>query len=79
MNAQSLVVKGRVFSDGVPLADANVYFNKTAMGVTTNQKGAFSILTDKKSPRLTISYIGHKTKTIIISNGKYDLGIIELV
>lgn len=42
MNAQSFVVKGRVFSDGAPLAAANVYFNKTVMGVTTNQKGAFS-------------------------------------
>ena len=79
MNAQSFVVKGRVFSGGAPLEAANVYLNATAVGVTTNQKGAFSISTDARSAALTISYIGYKTKTIVISNGKYDLGIIELV
>ncbi len=79
MNAQSFVIKGRVFSDGAPLEAASVYFNATAVGVTTNQKGAFSICTEAMSTELTISYTGYKTKTIIISNGKYDLGIIELV
>ncbi len=78
MNAQSLVVKGRVFSDGAPLEAASVYLNATVVGVTTNQNGAFSISTDARSTELTISYIGYKTKTIVISNGKYDLGIIEL-
>ena len=79
MNAQSFVVKGRVFSGGAPLEAANVYLNATAVGVTTNQKGAFSISMNARSAALTISYIGYKTKTIVISNGKYDLGIIELV
>ena len=79
INAQSFVVKGRVFSGGAPLEDANVYLNATAVGVTTNQKGAFSISMNARSAALTISYIGYKTKTIVISNGKYDLGIIELV
>ena len=79
VNAQSFVVKGRVFSGGAPLEAASVYLNATAVGVTTNQKGAFSISTDARSAALTISYIGYKTKTIVISNGKYDLGIIELV
>ncbi len=79
INAQSFVVKGRVFSGGAPLEAASVYLNATAVGVTTNQKGAFSISTDARSAALTISYIGYKTKTIVISNGKYDLGIIELV
>ena len=79
MNAQSFVVKGRVFSGGAPLEAASVYLNATAVGVTTNQKGAFSISTDARSAALTISYIGYKTITIVISNGKYDLGIIELV
>ena len=78
MSAQSFVVNGRVFSNGNPLSDANVYLNETAVGVTTNKSGFFSILTDIKSPKLTISYLGYKTKTIVISNGKYDLGIIEL-
>ncbi len=79
INAQSFVVKGRVFSGGAPLEAASVYLNATAVGVTTNQKGAFSISTDARFAALTISYIGYKTKTIVISNGKYDLGIIELV
>jgi len=78
MSAQSFVVKGRVFSSGDPLANANVYLNETDDGVITNTKGAFFISTDIKSPKLTISYIGYKTKTILISNGQYDLGIIEL-
>lgn len=78
MNAQSFVVNGKVFSSGAPLANANVYLNETAVGVTTNKSGFFSILTDIKSPKLTISYIGYKNKTILISNGQYDLGIIEL-
>ena len=78
MSAQSFVVNGRVFSNGNPLSDANVYLNETAVGVTTNKSGFFSILTDIKSPKLTISYLGYKTKTIVISKGSYDLGIIEL-
>ncbi len=78
MSAQSFVVNGRVFSNGKPLANANVYLNETAVGVITNKKGAFFISSDIKSPKLTISYIGYKTKTILISNGQYDLGIIEL-
>ena len=78
-NAQSFVIKGRVFSDGAPLEAASVYFNAAAVGVTTNQNGAFSISTEAMSTELSISYTGYKTKTIVISNGKYDLGIIELV
>lgn len=44
MNAQSFVVKGRVFSHGGPLVAANIYLNTTAMGVTNNLKAAFPFL-----------------------------------
>ncbi len=71
--------KGYIYSNGTPLVGASVYINSLAEGVTSNQNGFFLISTDIIPSKLSISYVGYKTKTIIISKGKYDFGIIELV
>ena len=79
MNAQNFLYKGYIYSNGTPLVGASVYINSFGEGVTSNQNGFFLISTDIIPSKLTISYVGYKTKTIIISKGKYDFGIIELV
>ena len=78
MNAQNFLYKGYIYSNGTPLVGASVYINSFSEGVTSNQNGFFLISTDIIPSKLTISYVGYKTKTIIISKGKYDFGIIEL-
>ena len=67
LNAQNFLYKGYIYSNGTPLVGASVYINSLAEGVTSNQNGFFLISTDIIPSKLSISYVGYKTKTIIIS------------
>lgn len=64
-------------SEGGPLAGAQIV---TAGGVGTiaDRNGAFQIRVSPESPDITISFLGYLSKTITVSRGQADLGIIAL-
>ncbi len=56
-------------SDSSPVYNAHIYFDKTAIGTTTNEDGffVFHFLETEKQPFIHISCIGYKTDSISIS------------
>ncbi len=70
--AQETIVEGKVTdaetADAVPFA--NVMFVGITAGAVTDFDGKFKISTSKKVDSLTVSYVGYKTKTKVIEQGK---------
>ena len=63
--------KGTVVDEAnLPLMGAEVYWNGTQIGVSTDDNGTFSIKRTENSNTLVISYIGYKTKTIKVTNSE---------
>lgn len=65
-------VSGTVVSadDNGPLIGANIIIEGTAEGTTSDFDGSFSFTTDRAYPlRLIISYVGHESQTLVISDG----------
>ena len=63
--------KGTVVDEAnLPLMGAEVYWNGTQIGVSTDDNGTFSLKRTENSNTLVISYIGYKTKTIKVTNSE---------
>ena len=63
--------KGTVVDEAnLPLMGAEVYWNGTQIGVSTDHNGTFTLKRTENSNTLVISYIGYKTKTIKVTNSE---------
>ena len=63
--------KGTVVDEAnLPLMGAEVYWNGTQIGVSTDDNGTFTLKRTENSNTLVISYIGYKTKTIKVTNSE---------
>ncbi len=61
------VLKGRVIDEQKePIIGANVYWEGTQKGTTSDADGYFKLATDGQSPNLVVSYIGYTTKTLSV-------------
>ena len=67
--AQEKAVSGIVVSteDGLPMIGVAVVDKQTMNGVTTNEKGEFSMTVSPRTKTLHLSYLGYKTKEVTIS------------
>ncbi|MBB1568934.1 MAG: TonB-dependent receptor [Capnocytophaga sp.] len=54
----------------LPLMGAEVYWNGTQIGVSTDDNGTFTLKRTESSNTLVISYIGYKTKTVKVTNSE---------
>ncbi len=75
-----MILKGIVLQDNQkgkfePLANANVYWMGTQLGVVTDSLGVFEIKTNSRSQKLIISYTGYKADTITVVHAN-DLKVI---
>lgn len=63
--------KGTVVDEAnLPLMGAEVYWNSTQIGVSTDDNGTFTLKRTESSNTLVISYIGYKTKTVKVTNSE---------
>ena len=63
--------KGTVVDEAnLPLMGAEVYWNGTEIGVSTDDNGTFTLKRTENSNTLVISYIGYKTKTVKVTNSE---------
>lgn len=67
--AQEKAVSGIVISteDGLPMIGVAVVDKQTMNGVTTNEKGEFSMTVSPRTKTLHLSYLGYKTKEVSIT------------
>ena len=69
--AQKTVVTGKVTDaetgDGVPFA--NVYFDGTTIGTSTDFDGFYKIETDKATDSLVVSYVSYQTRKKAVKKG----------
>ena len=78
--AQVSLIKGKVVSKNSPLSGASIIINRTKKGTITDQFGNFSLdITNIKNPKITISYLGHKSFNQKIKPNQKNLGTIELI
>lgn len=69
-------VKGHVFDDNnQPVIGANVYWEGTQQGTTTDVDGAFKLKTRKSTNNLVVSYIGYTTFVMPVTNPDEPLRI----
>ena len=60
--------KGKVVDENnAPLIGADVYWEGTEIGVSTDNEGAFTLKRTEASNTLAVSYIGYKKKTVKVS------------
>ena len=63
--------KGTVVDEAnLPLMGAEVYWNGTQIGVSTDDNGTFTLKRTESSNTLVISYVGYKTKTVKVTNSE---------
>lgn len=67
--AQEKTVSGIVISteDGLPMIGVAVVDKQTRNGVTTNEKGEFSMAVSPRTKTLHLSYLWYKTKEVSIT------------
>ncbi|XRE43842.1 hypothetical protein ACIVBQ_002046 [Tenacibaculum discolor] len=71
-----ILIKGNVFSKtNEPLEGASVYFNNTTTGTMTNSQGEFELKIKEGNYTLVISFLGYKTKQLLITPQKKDVNI----
>lgn len=76
ISAQADEVKGHVFDDNnQPVIGANVYWEGTQQGTTTDVDGAFKLKTIKSTNNLVVSYIGYTTFVMPVTNPDEPLQI----
>lgn len=69
LSAQAKDVKGHVFDDtDQPIIGANVYWEGTQQGTTTDVDGAFKLKTREGANKLVVSYIGYETFILSVTN-----------
>lgn len=63
-------VKGNVYEQTetgpLPIIGANVYWNNTTVGTTTDANGNFKLSRLKSSNLLIVSFVGYKTDTVLV-------------
>ncbi|WP_397363062.1 SusC/RagA family TonB-linked outer membrane protein [Olleya sp. R77988] len=69
--AQDYTISGNVTSeqDGFPIPTVNIIVKNTSNGVTTDFDGNYSINNVPQNATLVYSYIGYKTKEVVVTNG----------
>lgn len=76
ISARADEVKGHVFDDNnQPVIGANVYWEGTQQGTTTDVDGAFKLTTRKSTNNLVVSYIGYTTFVMPVINSGEPLQI----
>jgi hypothetical protein len=80
-NAQLTKVMGKVVDSatGEPIPFANVYFQGTTVGVTSNFEGGFAIETARASDTLVASFVGYHKSLVPIRKGRFNELRIALV
>lgn len=73
MAIAQISVTGIVTNDSIPLESANVFIKNSTKGIATNSKGEFK-LNAQKGDTLSVSYLGYKTKELIL-NTTQDIDI----
>ena len=75
LNGQVTKIMGKVIdgSNGQPVPFANVFFNGTTIGVTSDFDGNYSLETKKPSDTLVASYMGYYTMEKKISKNKFQV------
>lgn len=73
--AQERIVSGKVTdaTSGDPVPFANIVFQNSTIGTTTNFDGKFSISTTMSFDSLMASYIGYKTKVKLVAKGNQTI------
>ena len=61
-------------TDGSPLIGANVMVVQTKAGVITDMDGRFSVNIPEKGATIRVSYIGYKTKEVVVT----DQGLVSI-
>lgn len=72
-----MVMESNEQNEHTPLFGANVYWQDTTVGTTTDFDGNFSIPYNKSYKKLIISYVGFKTDTLNISSPKKIHHVLE--
>ena len=76
ISARADEVKGHVFDDNnQPVIGANVYWEGTQQGTTTDVDGAFKLKTIKSTNNLVVSYFGYTTFVMPVTNPDEPLQI----
>jgi outer membrane receptor for ferrienterochelin and colicin len=74
-------LEGQIFSreDGntFPLEGASIYWMNTQTGTTSSQEGIFSLPFLGVNNQLIISYLGHKSDTIVVSKNEKKIYYLE--
>ena len=69
-------VRGYVYDeDRQPVIGANVYWENTTIGTTSNLEGYFEIARESRGSSLVISYIGYQTEKVVVSDSSESLEI----
>lgn len=61
-------VTEQIESKELPVIGANIYWNNTTVGTTTDVNGNFKLSKLKTNNQLVISYVGYRSDTVIINN-----------
>lgn len=73
---QRTEIKGHVTDDkGLPLAGVSITIKGESGGITTDNNGAFNLLTPKTNITLVVSFIGYATREIKVQGTETDLQI----
>lgn len=70
--SQPLLLRGRVHQKDMNLIGASVIVEGTAIGVSSNEKGNFSILLEPGQYNLIVSFTGYLTRRILLNLQKAD-------
>ncbi len=70
-----MYIKGKVEEqdnkNDLPLVGANVYWNNTSVGTTTDANGNFKLSRLKTNNQLIVSFVGYQTDTILVNDQNY--------
>lgn len=72
VGAQETTAVGQVFDSQTkaPLTNVNVYFKNTGTGIMTDNDGFFMLRTSGNETTLVFSYMGYRTREILIKRGE---------
>ena len=72
---QSITIQGRVTdsNSGNPIPFANVSFNNSQIGATTNFDGYYKITTSNFTDSLVVSYIGYKQRAKVFTKNRTNI------
>ena len=75
---QAQTVLGTVkATDGEPLIGASVRVEGTSIGTITDMDGQFELSSDEPIKKIEVSYVGYKSQTVTVKNGRADVRLSE--